>query len=104
MNYLAHAWLARHTPELLTGGMLGDFVKGSLGERYPHAVRAGILLHRAIDGEPVPGTCVLVTLEGTRPLLVEIQALVDSGGPSPRRLSVGQIAGAARRESEPDLV
>ena len=40
-------------------------------------------------GEPVPGSCVMVTLEGTRPLLVEIQALVDSGGPSPRRLSVG---------------
>jgi DNA repair protein RadA/Sms len=39
--------------------------------------------------EPVAGSCVLVTLEGTRPLLVEIQALVDSGGPSPRRLSVG---------------
>jgi len=38
---------------------------------------------------PVPGSCVLVTLEGTRPLLVEIQALVDSAGPSPRRLSVG---------------
>jgi predicted ATP-dependent serine protease len=26
---------------------------------------------------------VLVTLEGTRPLLVEVQALVDSGGPEP---------------------
>jgi DNA repair protein RadA/Sms len=39
--------------------------------------------------EPVPGSCVMVTLEGSRPLLVEIQALVDSGGPSPRRLSVG---------------
>ena len=39
--------------------------------------------------EPVQGSCVLVTLEGTRPMLVEIQALVDSGGPSPRRLSVG---------------
>ena len=39
--------------------------------------------------EPVPGSCVLVTLEGTRPMLVEIQALVDSGGISPRRLSVG---------------
>ncbi len=39
--------------------------------------------------EPVPGSCVLVTLEGTRPLLVEVQALVDAGGPSPRRLSVG---------------
>ena len=34
--------------------------------------------------EPVAGSCVMVTLEGTRPLLVEIQALVDSGGPSPR--------------------
>ena len=40
-------------------------------------------------GGPVPGSCVMVTLEGTRPLLVELQALVDSGGPSPRRLSVG---------------
>lgn len=39
--------------------------------------------------EPVPGSCVMVTLEGSRPLLVEIQALVDSGGPSARRLSVG---------------
>jgi DNA repair protein RadA/Sms len=40
-------------------------------------------------GQPVPGSCVLVTVEGSRPLLVEVQALVDSGGPSPRRLSVG---------------
>ncbi|MCX7814494.1 MAG: DNA repair protein RadA [Tepidimonas ignava] len=39
--------------------------------------------------EPVPGSCVLATLEGTRPLLVEVQALVDAGGPAPRRLSVG---------------
>ncbi len=39
--------------------------------------------------EPGPGSCVLVTLEGTRPMLVEVQALVDTGGPSPRRLSVG---------------
>ena len=41
------------------------------------------------DGE-VAGSCVLVTQEGTRPLLVEIQALVDeSHAPNPRRLSVG---------------
>jgi len=39
--------------------------------------------------EPVAGSCVMVTLEGSRPLLVEIQALVDQSGPSPRRLSVG---------------
>ncbi len=38
----------------------------------------------------VPGSCVLVTQEGTRPLLVEVQALVDTSHvPSPRRLSVG---------------
>ncbi|MFZ5541756.1 MAG: DNA repair protein RadA [Pseudomonadota bacterium] len=38
----------------------------------------------------VPGSCVLVTQEGTRPLLVEIQALVDTAHvPNPRRLSVG---------------
>jgi DNA repair protein RadA/Sms len=41
------------------------------------------------DGE-VAGSCVLVTQEGTRPLLVEIQALVDqSHAPNPRRLTVG---------------
>jgi DNA repair protein RadA/Sms len=40
--------------------------------------------------KPVPGSCVLATLEGTRPLLLEIQALVDSAhSPNPRRLSVG---------------
>jgi len=39
---------------------------------------------------PVPGSCVMVTQEGTRPLLVEIQALVDTSHlPNARRLSVG---------------
>ena len=39
---------------------------------------------------PVPGTCVMVTQEGTRPLLVEIQALVNEAhAPNPRRLTVG---------------
>jgi DNA repair protein RadA/Sms len=38
----------------------------------------------------VPGSCVLVTQEGTRPLLVEIQALVDTAHvPNPRRLAIG---------------
>jgi DNA repair protein RadA/Sms len=40
--------------------------------------------------KPVPGSCVVATLEGTRPLLVEIQALVDPAHtPSARRLSLG---------------
>jgi DNA repair protein RadA/Sms len=41
------------------------------------------------DGD-VAGSCVMVTQEGTRPMLVEIQALVDEAhAPNPRRLSVG---------------
>ena len=40
-------------------------------------------------GQNVPGSCVLVTQEGTRPLLVEVQALVDQSHSNPRRLTVG---------------
>ncbi|MEW9898305.1 DNA repair protein RadA [Chitinivorax sp. PXF-14] len=40
--------------------------------------------------EPVAGSCVMVTQEGTRPLLVEVQALVDEAhSPNVRRLGVG---------------
>ncbi|HZX32392.1 MAG TPA: DNA repair protein RadA [Rhodocyclaceae bacterium] len=40
-------------------------------------------------GQEVAGSCVMVTQEGTRPLLVEIQALVDTSHGNPRRLTVG---------------
>ena len=41
-------------------------------------------------GKAVPGSCVLATLEGSRPLLVEVQALVDPvQGALARRVSVG---------------
>lgn len=40
--------------------------------------------------QSVPGSCVMVTQEGSRPLLVEVQALVDTAQvPNPRRLAVG---------------
>jgi DNA repair protein RadA/Sms len=40
--------------------------------------------------EPVAGSAIVATLEGSRPLLVEIQALVDPvQGGTPKRLSVG---------------
>lgn len=40
--------------------------------------------------QPAPGSVVMVVWEGTRPLLVEIQALVDDNGfGSPRRVAVG---------------
>ena len=58
--------------------------KGLRGVSNPSA------LFLAQHGKDVPGACVLATLEGTRPLMVEVQALVDtSHAPNPRRLSVG---------------
>ncbi len=39
--------------------------------------------------EPIPGSIVMVTREGTRPLLVEVQALVDESYGNPRRVAVG---------------
>ena len=64
-------------------GVFAMTEKGLKGVSNPSAI------FLSQHSEPVAGSCVMVTLEGTRPLLVEIQALVDSGGPSPRRLSVG---------------
>jgi DNA repair protein RadA/Sms len=41
-------------------------------------------------GGPVPGSLIMVTREGTRPLLVEVQALVDASPLSnPRRVTLG---------------
>ncbi|GAA2104850.1 DNA repair protein RadA [Streptomyces albiaxialis] len=49
---------------------------------------SGLFLTRR--AEPVPGTCLTVTLEGRRPLVAEVQALtVDSQIPSPRRTTSG---------------
>lgn len=64
-------------------GVFAMTEKGLKGVANPSAI------FLSTHAEPVPGSCVLVTLEGTRPMLVELQALVDSGGVSPRRLSVG---------------
>ena len=58
--------------------------KGLKGVNNPSALFLNRAEHEA------PGSCVVVTQEGTRPLLVEIQALVDTAHtPSPRRLCVG---------------
>ncbi|MDB5210880.1 MAG: hypothetical protein JWQ30_1707 [Sediminibacterium sp.] len=49
MNYLAHAYLSFHHPDILVGNMISDFVKGKKQFDYPPAVQKGIRLHRAID-------------------------------------------------------
>ena len=66
---------------------LGVFAMTDKGLRGVSNPSALFLSHHEKD---VAGSCVLATLEGTRPLLVEIQALVDAAhAPNPRRLSVG---------------
>jgi DNA repair protein RadA/Sms len=70
-------------------GAVNEIGVFAMTERGLKGVANPSAIFLSTHGDPVAGSCVLVTLEGTRPLLVEIQALVDSGGPSPRRLSVG---------------
>ncbi len=65
-------------------GVFAMTEKGLKGVNNPSA------LFLSQHGQEVAGSCVLVTQEGTRPLLVEIQALVDDAhAPNPRRLTVG---------------
>jgi acyl carrier protein phosphodiesterase len=49
VNYLAHAYLSFGDPEVLTGNMISDFVKGKKKFEYEKRVLAGIDLHRSID-------------------------------------------------------
>jgi len=66
---------------------LGVFAMTDRGLRGVNNPSALFLSQHA---DNVPGSCVMATQEGTRPLLVEIQALVDTAHvPNPRRLSVG---------------
>jgi len=50
VNYLAHAYLSFGEPELVTGNMIADHVKGlkPLSE-LPPGIASGIILHRKID-------------------------------------------------------
>ena len=65
-------------------GVFGMTDRGLRGVSNPSAIF--LSEHR----DNVAGSVVLVTQEGTRPLLVEVQALVDESHlPAPRRLCVG---------------
>jgi DNA repair protein RadA/Sms len=66
---------------------MGFFVMSEDGFRE---VKNPSAIFLARHGSPVAGSVTLVTREGTRPVLVEVQALVDRAqGPSPRRLAQG---------------
>jgi acyl carrier protein phosphodiesterase len=81
MNYLAHVFLARHSSEAMIGGLLGDFVKGSI-HGYPAEIRAGILLHRAIDRYTdthniVRASCALVSARRRRYAGIMVDVFFD---------------------------
>ena len=63
----------------------------AMSERGLKGVTNPSALFLSHHGEPVAGSAIVATLEGSRPLLVEIQALVDPlhGGGMARRLAVG---------------
>jgi DNA repair protein RadA/Sms len=66
---------------------LGVFAMTEHGLREVSNPSALFLSHHE---DQVAGSCITVTMEGTRPLLIEIQALVDeSHAPSPKRLATG---------------
>ncbi len=66
---------------------LGVFAMTEHGLREVSNPSALFLSHHETQ---VAGSCITVTMEGTRPLLIEIQALVDqSHAPNPKRLCVG---------------
>ena len=65
-------------------GVFGMTEKGLRGVRNPSA------LFLAERREGVSGSVTFINLEGTRPILIEIQALVDKSMlPNPKRLTVG---------------
>ena len=71
-------------------GAVNELGVFAMTERGLRGVSNPSALFLSQHSQEVAGSCVLVTQEGTRPLLVEIQALVDSAqSPNPRRLSVG---------------
>jgi DNA repair protein RadA/Sms len=66
---------------------LGVFAMTEKGLREVANPSALFLSHHESQ---VAGSCITVTMEGTRPLLIEVQALVDeSHAPNPKRLCVG---------------
>lgn len=70
MNYLAHAWLARHSDDAILGAILGDFVFGqSTLQDWPPVVRAEIVRHRRID-----------QYTDAHPAVVAVRGLFDDAG------------------------
>jgi DNA repair protein RadA/Sms len=71
-------------------GAVNELGVFAMTERGLREVKNPSAIFLSRHGEPVPGSLIMVTREGTRPLLVEVQALVDESPLSnPRRITLG---------------
>ncbi len=71
-------------------GSVNELGVFAMTERGLRAVTNPSALFLSRHPEPVPGSSIVVTQEGSRPLLVEVQALVDQANAGhPKRLTVG---------------
>src|SRR3954468_23992970 len=71
-------------------GSVGELAFFHMSEQGLREVRNPSAIFLARSGEPAPGSVVAVTRDGRRPLLVELQALVDGMRfGSPRRVAQG---------------
>jgi DNA repair protein RadA/Sms len=71
-------------------GAVNELGVFAMGERGLKEVPNPSAIFLSAHGEPAPGSAIMVTREGTRPLLVEVQALVDASPlANPRRVALG---------------
>ena len=71
-------------------GSVGELAFFHMSEQGLREVRNPSAIFLARSGEPAPGSIVTVTRDGRRPLLVELQALVDASRfGAPRRVAQG---------------
>ncbi|MGI9292768.1 MAG: DNA repair protein RadA [Pseudomonadales bacterium] len=71
-------------------GAVNELGVFAMGEQGLKEVRNPSAIFLSRGEQPTPGSVVMVVWEGTRPLLVEIQALVDDSQlANPRRVAVG---------------
>lgn len=71
-------------------GAVNELGVFAMGDRGLREVRNPSAIFLSRHDQPVSGSLVMVTREGTRPLLVEVQALVDESPlANPRRVALG---------------
>ena len=70
-------------------GAVNEISVFAMGETGLQQVDNPSAIFLSNQAKPSPGSMVMVTREATRPLMVEVQALVDQAGGNPKRVSVG---------------